>query len=95
MMLNVQHPAPVKVNRENLTTTQELTYLGSILRHDGGAGNDIKNESPQQGQKRLENDEQRRLEVIPVQHQDQTKTVQELCAFHPTVRLRMLEDDEL
>ena len=95
MMLNVQHPALVKVNRENLTTIQELTYLGSTLRHGGGAGSDIKNESPQQGQKRLKNDGHRRLEVIPVQHQDQTKTVQELCAFHPTERLGMLEDDEL
>ena len=32
-------------------------------------------------------------EVIPIQHQDQAKTVPELRLFHPTVRLRMLEDD--
>ena len=91
MTLNVQHPAPVKVNGEDIPTTEEFTYLASIVRHDGGAGKG-QQESPQQGQKRMQNDEQR-LEVIPVQHQDQTKTVPELCAFHSTVRLEILEDD--
>ena len=43
MMLNVQHPAPVKVNEEDVPKTEEFTYLGSIVRHDGGAGNNIKN----------------------------------------------------
>jgi len=43
MMLNAQHPAPVKVNGEDLPTTEEFTNLGSIVRLDGGAGNDIKN----------------------------------------------------
>ena len=42
-MLNAQHPAPVKVNGEDLPTTEEFTNLGSIVRLDGGAGNDIKN----------------------------------------------------
>ena len=41
MMLNVQNPAPVKVNGEDLATTEEFTYLGS--RHDDRAGNDINN----------------------------------------------------
>ena len=43
MLLNVQNPAPVIVNGEELTTTEEFTYLGSTVRHDGGAGSDIKN----------------------------------------------------
>ena len=43
MMLNVQHPAPVKVNEEDVPKTEEFTYLGSIVRHDGEAGNNIKN----------------------------------------------------
>ena len=34
-----------------------------------------------------------RVEVIPVQHQDQANTVPEPCAFHSTVRLKTLEDD--
>ena len=42
MMLNAQHPAPVKVNGQQ-PTTEEFTNLGSIVTHDGGAGNDIKN----------------------------------------------------
>jgi len=42
VMLNVQHPAPVKVN-EDLPTIEEFTYLASCVRHDGGAGKDIKN----------------------------------------------------
>ena len=41
-MLNVPNPSPVKVNGKDLPTTEEFTYLGSIVRHDGGAGNDIR-----------------------------------------------------
>ena len=33
------------------------------------------------------------MEIIPVQHRDQAKTVLELHTFHLTVRLRMLKDD--
>ena len=43
MMLNVSNPLPVTINEEELTTTEEFTYLGSTVRHDGGAGSDIKN----------------------------------------------------
>ena len=43
MLLNVSNPRPVQVNGKNLPTTEELTYLGSTERHDGGAGSDIKN----------------------------------------------------
>ena len=43
MLLNVSNPKPVPVNGGDLQTTEELTYLGSIVRHDWGAGSDIKN----------------------------------------------------
>ena len=43
MMLNVSNPSPVKVYGEDLQTTEEFTYLGSTVRHDGGAGSDIRN----------------------------------------------------
>ena len=43
MMLNVRNPLPIKVNGEDLPTTEEFTYLGSTVRHDGGAGSDIRN----------------------------------------------------
>ena len=43
MMLNVSNPLPIKVNGEELPTTEEFTYLGSTVKHDGGAGSDIKN----------------------------------------------------
>ena len=43
MMLNVSNPKPVKVNGDDLPTTEEFTYLGSTVRHDGGAGSDIRN----------------------------------------------------
>ena len=43
LMLNVPYPLPVKVNGEDLPTTEEFTYLGSTVRHDGGAGSDIRN----------------------------------------------------
>ena len=43
MMLNVSNPSPVKLNGEDLPTTEEFTYLGSTVRHDGGAGSDIRN----------------------------------------------------
>ena len=43
MLLNVQNPSPISVNGEDLATTEEFTYLGSTVRHDGGAGSDIRN----------------------------------------------------
>ena len=43
MMLNVWNPLPIKVNGEDLPTTEEFTYLGSTVRHGGRAGSDIKN----------------------------------------------------
>ena len=43
MTLNVQDPAPVKVNDDALPYTEQFTYLGSSVRHDGGAGTDISN----------------------------------------------------
>ena len=43
MLLNVSSPKPVHVHREDLTTPEEFTYLGSTVRYDRGAGSDIKN----------------------------------------------------
>ena len=43
MTLIVQNPAPVKVEEDPLPYTDQFTYLGSTVRHDGGAGNDIIN----------------------------------------------------
>ena len=43
MMLNVPNLAPVKVNGEDLPTTDEFTYLGSSVRYYGRAGDDIRN----------------------------------------------------
>ena len=40
-MLNVPNPSPVKVNEKDLPKTEELAYLVSTARHDGGAGSDI------------------------------------------------------
>ena len=41
MTLNTSNPDPVKADREDLPTTEQFIYLGSIIRQDGGAGNDI------------------------------------------------------
>ena len=43
MTLNVPSPAPVQVDGVDLPTTEEFTYLGSTVRHDGGTDKDIKN----------------------------------------------------
>ena len=43
MTLNVQDPAPVKVEKDPLAYTDQFTYLRSTVRHDGGAGSDIIN----------------------------------------------------
>ena len=84
MMLKVSNSSLVKVNGEELTTTEDLgSTRWRRQRH---------RESPQQGQERLQSAKQR-LEVIPVQHQDHAKTVAKLRTFHLTARLRMLEDD--
>lgn len=44
ILLNVPNLTPIQVNGEDLPTT-EFTYLGSRVRHDGGAGSDIRNRS--------------------------------------------------
>ena len=36
---------------------------------------------------------QKYMKIWTVQHQDQTKVVPELCHLHPSVRLRVLEND--
>ena len=43
MTLNVQDPAPVKVEEDPLPYADQFTYLGSSVRHDGGAGSNIIN----------------------------------------------------
>ena len=43
MTLNIPNPLLVQVNGEDLPTTEEFTYLGSTVRCDGGAGNDVNN----------------------------------------------------
>ena len=43
MTLNVQNPAPVKVEEDPLPYTDQFTYLSSTVRHDGGAGSNIIN----------------------------------------------------
>ena len=42
LMLNGSNPSPVKVNGKALPINEVFTYLGSIARYDGGAGNDIR-----------------------------------------------------
>lgn len=41
MTLNVKRPAPVQVNGENLRQTDTFTYLGSIIKPEGGTKEDI------------------------------------------------------
>ena len=43
MLPNVSNPKSIQVNGVDLPTTEEFIYLGSAVRHDGGAGSDIKN----------------------------------------------------
>ena len=43
ILLSVSKPRPVYVNGEDLPTTEELTYRGSTIRYDEGAGSDIRN----------------------------------------------------
>ena len=42
MFLNISSPTPVKAYDQDLPATDQFTYLGSILRKDGGAEDDIK-----------------------------------------------------
>lgn len=43
MTLNTPNSSPVQVEGTDLPTTEEFIYLGSTVRHDGGAGSEIKN----------------------------------------------------
>ncbi len=40
MTLNIPNPQPVQINGENLPMIKDFTYLGSIIRYDGGVDND-------------------------------------------------------
>ena len=39
IILNITNPSPIRVNGEDLPPNEEFTYLGGIVRHDGGVGN--------------------------------------------------------
>ena len=91
MMLNVPNPSPVKVNGEDLPTTEEFTYLCSTVRLDDGVGSDFRNRF-NKARNAFRPNAKQRVEVIPVQHQDQAKTAPQLRTFHPTIR-RMVESD--
>lgn len=41
IILYITNPSPIRVNGEDLPTTEEFTCLGSIVRRDGGTSNDI------------------------------------------------------
>ena len=43
MNLNITNSTPIRVYDKDLPTTDRFTYLGSIVRSDGGACDDIKN----------------------------------------------------
>ena len=43
MLPKLSNPKSIQVNGVDLPTTGELIYLGSAVRHDGGAGSDTKN----------------------------------------------------
>ena len=88
MMLNVPKSSLIKVNRD-LPTTEEFTFLGSTVRHDGRAGSNIGNclNKARNAFRMLNN------VWKSSQYSTQAKTVAELHTFHPSVHLRMLEDD--
>ena len=91
ILLNVFNPNPVRVNGEDLPTTEEFTYLGSTVRHDW-RNREWNQEPSQQCQRRLQNAQQR-VEVLSGQQQDQAQDLSKLCDVHPTLWLWMLEDD--
>ena len=43
MTLNITNPTPIQVDGKYLPNTETFTYLGSTVRNDRGAGNDIMN----------------------------------------------------
>lgn len=43
MTLNITNVTPINVGKENLPTTESFKYLGSIVKQDGRAGQDIQN----------------------------------------------------
>ena len=43
MTLNVSSPTPISVNSRDLPMTEKFTYLGSIIKTDGGTKEDITN----------------------------------------------------
>ena len=83
MTLNIPNPLPVQVNREDLPTTEESIYLGSTVRHNVGAGSDVRNHL-----RKARN----AFKMLNIQHKVKAEAVPELCTFCPVIRLRVLED---
>ena len=91
MMLNVQHPAPKLTEKTFQPPRSSPTCTLAALSHmmvEWATTSRIASARPETLSEWWTS-----LKVIPVQHQDQTKTIPELCAFQPTLRLGMLEDD--
>ena len=72
MTLNIPNPPPVQVNGEDLPTTEEFTYLGSTVRHNVGAGSDIRNHL-----RKARN----AFKMLNIQHKVQAEAVPELCTL--------------
>ena len=72
-MTNI-NPSPIQLNGGNLPTTEEFTCLGSIVRHDGGAGKDIRKRlnKARNAFRMLDN----KVEISTVQHQDKLRLYQ-------------------
>ena len=92
MALNISDPLPIRVNGEALPTTDEFTYLGSTVRHDGGAHSDIKNRmNKARNAFRILNN------IIWSQQyrttQDKTQVTSELRSIHPAECWRMTASD--
>jgi len=88
MTLNTPNPAPIKVEGEDIPTTEQFTYLDSIARHDGGAGSDIQSPfNKARNASRMPNNVWRSTQCS---NRTKLKTVPELCFVDTPVWIRVL-----
>ena len=88
-IFNVSAPGPVLLDDQALPSTKTFTYLGSVVRQDGGTNEDI--------QSRLSEARNtfRSLNVIWRSLQYIIKIKLKLCIVDPSVLIRVLVDDRV
>ena len=85
LVLNIENPTPVKAYGSDLPVSETFTYLGNIVKKDGGAEDDInKRKNKARNIMRMLNNIWRSTHVF---QQDKIENLQQLRIVHPDLQV--------